>query len=173
MREEHRQLTGEHQARAVELVVQRLDPEPVASHERPALTPVVQAQREHPVETMDQVGSVLLPEVHQHLGVGTSAEAMPAGLEVAAEFGEIVDLAVEDDLDAAVLVGDRLRPAGGIDHGEAPDPRGQPGGLEKSLGVGAAMDHRGEHRPDLAGIHRLHFQVEATADAAHLESLSV
>ena len=49
----------------------------------------------------------LLREVRDHLRVPLRAEAVPGALELDAELTEVVDLAVEDDSDGPVLVGDR------------------------------------------------------------------
>ena len=50
----------------------------------------------------------LLVEVDDHLGVALGGEAMAAAQQVAPQLAEVVDLAVEDDDDRAVLVVDRL-----------------------------------------------------------------
>jgi hypothetical protein len=46
--------------------------------------------------------------VDDDFGVGVGGEAVAGRLEVAAQLLEVVDFAVEDDRDAAVLVVDRL-----------------------------------------------------------------
>ena len=62
-----------------------------------------------------------------HLGVAVRAEAVPARLELGADVGEVVDLAVEDDPDRAVLVGERLIAGREIDDAQAAMPEADPG----------------------------------------------
>src|SRR5438093_704139 len=54
----------------------------------------------------------------EHFGVGCRGEAMALGDELVAQRAEIVDLAVEDERDAAARRGNRLRAADEIDDGE-------------------------------------------------------
>ena len=53
-------------------------------------------------------GPALLVEVDEHLGVGVRGEPVARGLELLPELAVVVDLAVLDDVDRAVLVRDRL-----------------------------------------------------------------
>ena len=46
--------------------------------------------------------------MHEHFGVGIRAEAVSLIDQLAHQLAVVVDLAVEDDLDRAVLVADRL-----------------------------------------------------------------
>jgi hypothetical protein len=80
----------------------------------------VDRDREHAVQVVEQRGTALLPQVDDHLSVGGGREAVSALLQVAPQLGEVVDLAVEDDAYAPVLVPERLAPAGGVDDGQAP-----------------------------------------------------
>ena len=60
---------------------------------------------------------------------------MPARLEPVPQGGEVVDLAVEDGPDGAVLVGQRLMPAGQVDDREPAEP-------ERGVGVAIASPRR-------------------------------
>ena len=60
-------------------------------------------------------GPVLLVEVDDDLGVGFRREDVPLLLERGAQLHVVEDLAVEDDPDAPVLVGDRLPAALEVD----------------------------------------------------------
>src|SRR5207245_1428893 len=88
--------------------VERLDPEWVAGEEQPPGASVPQRDREHAPQTVEEGSPPLLVAVHEHLGVAVRAEAMAGALELTPQLPVVVDLAVLDDGDAAVLVGDRL-----------------------------------------------------------------
>ena len=60
----------------------------------------------------------LLVEVDDRLGVAVGRKTWPRALEVAPQLAVVVDLAVEDDPDGAVLVGDRLMAAFEVDDAE-------------------------------------------------------
>ena len=61
-----------------------------------------------PRSRRDRGRAPLLVGVDDDFGVGRRVEAVAGGLELAAQLAEVVDLAVEDDPDRAVLVVDRL-----------------------------------------------------------------
>jgi hypothetical protein len=56
--------------------------------------------------------------MHVHFGVARRAESVPAPFEHRPQLEVVVDLAVLDDLDRAVLVSDRLVTARDVDDGE-------------------------------------------------------
>ena len=58
------------------------------------------------------------------------AKWWPAALELGAQLAEVVDLAVEDDADRAVLVEDRLVAARQVDDRQAAHPQGDARGVE-------------------------------------------
>ena len=97
------------QKRAADLrVVERLFPEAVAREDEAPLGLVPEREREHAVQPLDAVRAEVFVEMHEHLGVSVRRETVAACLEFAAQLAEVVDLAVEDELDGAVLVRDRL-----------------------------------------------------------------
>src|SRR2546422_1205057 len=57
--------------------------------------------------------TVLLVQVREHLSVRRTAERVAAALEISAQLAVVVDLAVVDHEDVAVLIGHRLPPRGG------------------------------------------------------------
>src|SRR5207302_226854 len=73
--------------------------------------PVVDRERENAAQRPHQIRALLLVQVDEDLGVGAALEDVSAAGQGGAQVGVVVDLAVVDDLDAAVLVGHRLRPA--------------------------------------------------------------
>ena len=63
----------------------------------------------------------------QDLGVALGPESMPPAFELAAQLLIVVDLAVEDDLDRAILVADGLIAAVQVDDREPPMDQPDPG----------------------------------------------
>src|SRR5208282_1713026 len=119
MAKEALQLRGEDEIAVLEqAVVERLLAEAVAGEKEGLGLGVPKGEGEHAVEPVEAGGSPFLPRVHDRLGVASGAEAVAARAQLAAERLEIVDLAVEHDGDAAVLVVERLRAARDIDDGE-------------------------------------------------------
>src|SRR3989449_2599428 len=66
--------------------------------------------------------SIDLVGVRDHFGVRTRVKPVPVLLQPLPQRREVVDLAVLDDLDRAVLVGDRLLPGLEIDDAQPPSP---------------------------------------------------
>ena len=95
------------------------------------------------------------------------AEAVAARDQLAAQLDVVVDLAVEDDPDALVFVGERLAPAGEIDDAESGGDRGRPGAQVIAVIVGAAVRDQLGHAEDLRAIDR-GCLVHATGNAAHV-----
>src|SRR5205807_9702390 len=99
-------------------VKQRLDAEMIAAQHDAAVAHVVKAEGEHAVQTLHEVETPRLVGVHQHFGVTARPEGVPVGLELGGELPVVVDLAVERDPDATVLVGERLLSGRHIDDAE-------------------------------------------------------
>ena len=93
---------------------------------------------------------------------------MARALEPRAQLAVVVDLAVLDDLDAAVLVADRLVAALEVDDREA--PRGERDRLldEHARAVGPAVDERGVHRLHDRRVDGRAVERHEAADAAHV-----
>ena len=101
-------------------VVERLFAEAVARAEEPPVRAVVDDEGPHAVQPLDEAVAPLAVAVEQHLGVGVVGDEFAAArLQLRAEFGVVVDLAVEDDAELAVARPHRLRAAGEIDDREA------------------------------------------------------
>ena len=73
------------------------------------------------------------------------AKRVARALQALAQLAVVVDLAVEDDRDRAVLVEDRLVAGGEVDHAQALDPEPHPGVDVDSARVRAAVLERGAH----------------------------
>ena len=86
--------------------------------------PIPQREGEHPPQRPHEVVAPLLVQVNDDLRVRAGSEAVPPRLQVPAQLGEVVDLAVDHRPDGAVLVGHGLVPAGRqVDDGQAPVPQ--------------------------------------------------
>src|SRR5262249_40037763 len=124
---------------------ERLLPQPIAREHEAAASRVPHGEREHPVEQVYEVRSVLLIEVREHLRVAARSEAMTERFEIAAQRGVVVDLAVADGERRPVLVLMRLSPAEDVDDREAPTPEPPPPFDPMAVAVGTAMDEGGTH----------------------------
>ena len=107
--------------------------------------------------------------MEQALGIGTAVELVALALELGAELAEVVDLAVEHDDDAAVLVGHGLGAGlGEVEDRQAAEAEGDAAVDELSSHVGPAMDdpihHLGE---DLGLVTR---PTDKTDKTAHTQS---
>src|SRR5208337_3141769 len=85
--------------------------------------------------------------MNDDFGVAVGVEAMAAAFEFGAEFGKVVNFAVEDDPGAAVFVEDRLMAAGEINDAEAPHPKSRAVLDEDALVVRTAVDDLVAHVP--------------------------
>ncbi len=92
----------------------------VVSRDQEAPTPPVpDGEGEHAPQLANQLRPVLLVEVHQDLGVAAGPESMTAGQQPLPQWLIVVDLAVQDDPERFVLVGNRLPSPREVDDGEA------------------------------------------------------
>ena len=107
LRAEPRQ--GEDRLQRVE---EGLHTEPVPREAQRAPAAVVDGEGENAAEPFGHASAVVLVEVHQHLCVRGTAELMPAGLQLGPQVAMVVDLAVVDDGDRAILVAHGLVPRG-------------------------------------------------------------
>ena len=120
VRQERLRLRGEGEEPRPVVVEERLLARAVAREQQAALARVPQREGEHAVELRDGSIALLLVEVQDHLAVALALEAV-AALEAAPQLAEVVDLAVEDEPQRAVLVRHRLaRGVGEVDDREPP-----------------------------------------------------
>jgi predicted amidohydrolase len=82
-------------------------------------------------------------------GVGPGAEAMSAALETSAEFGKIVDFAIEDDPRVAILIEDGLVAAAQVNDAEAAHAQTRAIRDEDAFIIRAAVDDAIAHFPHL------------------------
>ncbi len=127
-------------------VIQRLDAQAVAAEQHAAAVALPDREREHAVETADEVLAPGVVGLEQHLGVAVGVEAVALGLELAAQLGVVVDGAVEDDAQAEL----------GVDHGLL-RRLGQVHDLQPAMapGLRALREHAAVVRPArlLLGVH--------------------
>ena len=104
------------------VIDERLLAQAVASeHEGPSPR-VPDGNGEHPVEALDERGTVPLVEVDDDLGVRLRPERMPRPRQLIAQLFEVVDLAVEHGPDAPALVALGLVTGDKVDDPQPPDP---------------------------------------------------
>jgi len=118
--EERLDLRAEEEAVRKRRDVERLDPQPIAGQDEPAPAGIPQRDGEHAVERAHELEALLLVEMNDDFRVAARVEAMTPGFEAALQLREVVDLAVVDRPDGAVLVVNRLPSGVDVDHGQTP-----------------------------------------------------
>ena len=127
-----------------------LDPHAVACEPELARSRVPDCEPEHSAQSLEAVDAPLLERVHDRLRVGVICPEPVAAalLELAADLGVVVDLAVEEQPDRPVLVRHRLhRVVGEIDDRQAsePEPNCTVRGDPRLASVRASMVQRLAH----------------------------
>ena len=135
--------------------MQRLYAEVVArEHEPRRLAKIEDPDRPHTVEAREALRPPLLVRVHDGLGIGVGLERVAGRLELRAQLAEVVDLTVEDDLHAPVLVAHRLRSVREVDDRQAAKSQARVLGFEEALVVRTAMLLHAGHRFEQPSIGR-------------------
>ena len=99
-------------------VEERLDAETIARGEEGAVDFVPEDESELAAQAMEACGAEVFVEMQRDLAVGAGAQAVACALRVPAGWLVTVELAVDDDVRAFVLAGDRLVAGGEIDDAE-------------------------------------------------------
>jgi hypothetical protein len=133
-------------------------------------------QRERPlaVEAAERLVAPLLVGMDDDLGITLRVEAVAVRAQLLAHLDVVEDLAVEDDPDRPVLVGERLLPGAQIDDRQARVPeRGALIAVHPEF-VGAAMAERADHGRQPVEIDRRQAIAErnGAGDAAHYARIS-
>ena len=151
---ERRQFGGKQQLAVALVHEQRLLAEAVARQEQASAGLVPESEGEHALQRVDQRVAELLVQVHEHLGVAARGEAMTARGQILAQARVVVDLAVEDHPNRAVLVAERLVPALDVHDRQTPDPDRDAGVriCVQTLVVRPAVAHRRGHGPHVASL---------------------
>src|SRR5262249_3837558 len=133
---------------------------------------VPDGDREHALDAIEQAVTPLLVPVREHLRVAARLEGVSELLQLFAQRHKIVNLTVDDDSDAPVLVVDPLVPARDVDDGQAAVTETAARAYVIALAVGTARGQRRGHRPQrrlvyyrawLAAVTR----GDETGDSAH------
>src|SRR5262249_32227107 len=141
-----RNLAREVDALRQDRVVERLLAESIA-REKEALAPRVPDRvGVHAAQPLQAFGTFLFVEVNQRLRVGRGVELVAARDQIGAQFLVLVDLAVEDDPDAAIFIGDGLVAGIEVDDGEAAHTDGAAAIDIDAFLIGAAVANLAAHR---------------------------
>src|SRR3990172_8764586 len=97
------------------------------------------------------------------LGVAPGREAMAAAGELLAQRAVVVDLAVQDEPQRAVFVGERLLAAFEVDDAQAAEAQAGVGAREEAVAVRAAVAEGGRHPAEERRV----VEAREAADAAH------
>ena len=133
-REKRLRLRREVERAVVLRVEERLEAEAVARREQRTGLLVPDHEGELAAQVLQAARAVVLVEVERDLAVGAGAEAVSLRFELGADALEVVELAVDDDVQPTVLARDRLVALGVVDHQQRvaqsdPAARGNPGAL--------------------------------------------
>jgi len=99
--------------------------------------------------------------------IGQCAEGVAALFEHWPQFGEVVNLAVEDDPDTLVFVRDRLIASVEINDGEATHGKSHARRAVKAVAIGTAMRDGRVHAFEQGFFNRMLIVVRHAADATH------
>src|SRR5262249_52340976 len=106
-------------------------------------------------------------------GIAASGQAMARGGELGLEFRILEKLAVLSDPDRAVLIADRLAPAGKVDDRQPPRPQSQTRFDVNLLVIRTTMRYRTGHRQKTPGSEvAATVQIKRSSDTAHRKPLS-
>ena len=115
------QFTGECKEAGSCGVVQRFLAETIPGQKQTTSYSIENGEREHAINPRRQLFAPFLPAVHQHFSVRMiRSKAVAAALEIGPELGVIIDFAVENDADLAVLVPHRLMARGEVNDRQPP-----------------------------------------------------
>ena len=95
--------------------------------------------------------SAIFIEVDNGFGVGARGKNMAVGQQFLPQLGIVVDFAIEEYPDAAVLVGDGLMSSGNVNDTQATVAQTNPTGSEDSIVIGSTMTQGGVHGVDFGG----------------------
>src|ERR1035441_4148329 len=137
--EERFDFAGEGESAPVPVVVEGLLTEAIAGTEELTGILIPDGKGEHATKAEDAIGAVLLEGVEDSFGVGAGGVAVAGLLEGGAEGGVVEDLAVENDEEGGVFMGQGRGAAGYIDDGKAAETEGGVGVVVVAGVIGAAV----------------------------------
>src|SRR5262249_37708394 len=127
---------------------------------------------EHATQTADRAAAPLLVGVHDGFGVARRRKDVAVRVELRSQFAEVIDLPVEHDPDAAVLVAHGLMAGAGIHDAQPPHPERRGVVYPCPFIVGPAVDddvaHATHERPvGIAVATHAIRRIYKAGDAAH------
>lgn len=151
-----------------QLVVKRLNPQPVARYKEVLTAGVPDGEGKHALEMLHAVRPVFFVKMNDRFRVALSAVLMTERSQLLAQDGMVVDFTIENDPDSTVFVAKGLVSGREIHDAEAPhaDPDGT--SSVDSLVVRSAMDHGSAHLPENSGLNPRAPELHDPRDATHL-----
>ncbi len=161
------ELGAERQRAAVAAPVQRLDGEAVVGQHQAPAPGVPQGDREHAAQVREALEADVLVQVQDGLEIALGGERVTVARQALAQPAVVVDLAIANQHERAVLVSQRLLGVGDVDdrqtaHGERHGAVGQ-----EAVAVGAAVHDAVRHPPAQVDVGRRAVEAQHPADAAH------
>src|SRR5262245_33764685 len=96
---------------------------------------------------------------------------MPSCQELGAQFTVVVDFPVEDNLDRAIFIAERLSTAGQIDNGKTPMNKPNSGPPPIAFAVWTTMGYRVPHSLQMYRIHGpLWIEIHNSCNSTHIKS---
>ncbi len=145
-------LRTRHQRVAVEVIKQRLDPQPVTRQDDRVGAQVMRNVGKHAAQPLRRIHAFALHQMQHHFGVGMRGEHHTLLLQLRAQFAIIVNLAVEHDRPAFVRREHRLRTARNVDNRQARMPKTGGAAAQHILRIGPAMLQRAIHARKDSGV---------------------
>src|SRR5438552_16986261 len=96
------QLGGKSESGGARMIVKRFDAEPVPRQEKSAAALVPDGEGKHAAKPFDAGVSEFFVGMNDDLGVGPGMEAVAARLQLAAQFGKVVNFTIDNDPDCSV-----------------------------------------------------------------------
>src|SRR5438270_4089244 len=97
MRQYGLDLRPEQQPASIEVVIERLDSQPVARDEQPPLAPIPDREGEHAAQVLHAIAAIFLIQMNNAFCIAFGAVAMSARLKTGAEVLVVIDFAVVND----------------------------------------------------------------------------
>ncbi len=102
------ELGGEYQPPGNFAIEQRFDAQAIPGQHQALAAVIPEGKAKHPAQLVNAVRTVFFVEVDDNLGIGLRVECVAPALQLRAQFPVVVDLPIEHDLNAAILIGHRL-----------------------------------------------------------------
>ena len=135
--------------------VKRFLAHPVAGQQKSLFALVPERESEHAPKMLDTVVSMLLVEVENHLAIAARLEDVPSVTQLIAQLHVVVDLAVRDEDQRVVLVGQRLRTGREVDDAQPPYRQCDALAGELAGAVRAAVNQCPAHASELVEMPRM------------------